>query len=308
MPRVIRAVVTAALVAAPASPALAVRADPGWPVVGLAGDLMPGPRDGVVEAKGIDPGIAVNAWTPAGVPMWSVGETRQCGNCDWHVPRGPLADGSYGPFGFSADGSPATGLKAVSATGVTGPGCAGAVVADGGCIAEVINPTGGSGAWPVTVSSTRAGTALWTYTDPSATRTYSGGRSWIVQDREGLVYALIPAQTGRVLLVLDGTTGALRARITGDAAPLYLHTGLASGALGQSAAGLVSIGPDGATRWTAPFSTPSVIADPALGRAYVATGAGATVRTRALDLVNGAVLWNGGNRPMRAPPPPRTAC
>lgn len=287
-----------ALIAAAALPGAAAAAAPpvvpGWPIPGFGGELLPGPRGGVVE---VDRTARIVAFDPAARRLWQVSDPPDCGNCESLPAEFALQrDGTYGPFGFAGE------IWAVDARGRRTAACSGAVLADGTCVTTLLS-------WfpqrrRVEVMAVRGTTRAWSHVEPDL-EVYADFTDVAptVADDAGSVYTALPAGTTSAgapaparLLALDAATGVVRGRAEGR---FTIVGALASGVLVWEEDRLAAYSATGARSWILDGPPPALVTsvriDARRGRAYLSERRRATpwrpVAVTAIDTVAGRILW-----------------
>lgn len=267
---------------------------PGWPVAAPQGSVhvLPGRGATVIAQLPLAGTFAVGAFafTPRGREIWRSVRTPSCGNCDGGQEPRLQADGTYGPLGPTGDD-----FWTVDANGrVVQPGCSGAVLADGTCIAHQ-STIGPGGTRSSALRATRADATVWEFVEANL--------PWfpeddvpppVVRDGAGTVYVAMGdaargSTTPERMLAVEGATGALRWRFPG----LRPVAGLPAGVVAASETGsggprdgLTAVGADGTPLWTSPLAG-AVTADGGTNAVYVQSG-GSIV---SLDATTGAERW-----------------
>lgn len=242
--------VFAALVLLPAGAQAAVPSPavvPGWPVTAPAGIVMRGPDGGVVLAASSGVAPTVRAYRRDGRLRWRTTQPLTCGNCrGTSQPPRLQPDGTYGPL-------PMDPFWAVDQRGRKVRACDGVVYPDGGCAyVQPVYPNAPArldGPYPA-VSGPG-----YRVVDTSVRWYPESGGTALVRDDAGRLYAGLSdlvdlsgfgAAPARVIAV-DPASSSFAWSVLGPTAALL---GLDSGVLARTPTGLVSLGGDGATRWT----------------------------------------------------------
>jgi outer membrane protein assembly factor BamB len=291
-------IVTAAVAAALACVAPCAAAPTGvegWPVRTPAGPVLQGPGGGaVVVNQGVLDAFVytVSAYRLDGRRLWANRKRASCGNCDEGTqPARRQADGTYGLIGVTGDD-----FWSVTQQGRRVGGCTGAVLPDGTCIATTFRLVPPGFEPENSLVSRRGGAVLWSVVEPGLGDWFpeSNVAPYVVRDGAGNVYAAYgQGFPSARFVVVDGTTGGVRARVPGS---LDFVAATAEAGLALEGSALVAVGPDGVRRWSAPIGRPfifpqDVIVDRARQRAYVGRRERNRWSTTAFDTGDGSVVW-----------------
>lgn len=286
-----------ALAAVPAASATPV-ITPGWPVVGPAGTVLPGPDRGVF-VSGLSGGALTvsRVFDRSGRALWSRSRFVNCGSCDGGWRPALRADGNYGPIGLTGEAP-----WALTPAGDEIDACLGIALADSSCVEQVSDRQPEDGytfPTPGAVVGSHNG-AAWKFADRllALPVDYLDDPPRVVRDARGRIYtAMQPVPetggttaSGSLTLVALSPSGAELWRRADAGAPLAaLHDGVVVNEAGV----LRVLDPDGAVRWSRDVGTRhgTIHADPRRGVFYAVLPRFRGVAVLALSLDDGAIRW-----------------